>query len=121
MSDEPTRIYIEEWSAISPGDLGLKAVFQASEGMEVTFRQIVGWVTYNGRDPGLSLAKSGFLPVVVGDHTYPIAAHLVSGYIGTLPNDITAAGATQMVEDWRKKKTEREDQITINVPGVGKA
>lgn len=115
---EPTRIYIEQWSAISQGDLGLKAGYQVAEGGEVAFREIGGWITISGRDPGLALARNLFVPVVVADNGYPTRADYLPGFLGTFGKDLSPAEALKKSEEWR---TPQQEQIKPNVPGVGKA
>lgn len=93
----------EEWSAISPGDLGLKAAYWVNEpGGDFLFRPIVGWVTFTRRnllvptDP----AQRDFQPVVIADNYWPALAITVPKAIGVFPNDMNAEGVRATLEKW---------------------
>ena len=47
---DPKR-YLEDWSAITPTDFGLHAAYWTGKpGEPVTFRPILGWITYNAKE-----------------------------------------------------------------------
>lgn len=116
----PPRIYHEEWSSICPGDLGLKAGYLTPAGM-ASFRRIVGWVTWNGRDPGETSTKHGFFPIVVNDRGALCGAWQIScDYLGTFDVSLTEEEALKKSEEWRGSAQPQEPTL-INVPGLGKA
>ena len=68
--------YLEDWSAITPTDFGLHAAYWTGKPDEaVTFRPILGWITYNAKEVGSppdTLLKNGFGAVVLSDAWWPL-------------------------------------------------
>jgi hypothetical protein len=100
----PSPIYNEVWSAISQGDLGLKAGYWKDEpGGEVVFRPIVGWVTWFGSNMGAPTepTKRGFVAVVIAGTCFPtIAQHAYPKYVGVFPAEMSSDDARKKSEEW---------------------
>src|SRR6185369_9533789 len=88
--DEPNDdIFEETWSALTPGDLGLKVGY-LEDGGAVTFREIVGWVVFNSRSvKGTGVVRRGFGAIVIADNGFPAAAGNMPGYLGTFHKGMT--------------------------------
>lgn len=124
MTDEPKKdappppppLRPETWSAISQGDLGLKAVYRTLPNGPFSFRDIVGWVTYNVDDgPYPPSCRNGFVAVVLSDWHFPVFAWNVPGYIGVVPRAFDGRDVQQFIDSGPKQDP------PINVRGVGQA
>jgi hypothetical protein len=63
---------VEQWSSISQGDLGLKAMFWTDENKTaLTSRPIVGWITYGSKRVVDVIPNNGFLPIIIADNWLP--------------------------------------------------
>jgi hypothetical protein len=95
--------HAEIWSAISPGDLGLKMGF-GKEG-KVTFRKIIGWVTISSIQtapvPEKS-TRSNFHAVVLSDLNFPVLANFLPDALGVFPKAMSAKDAWEFSKRWRK-------------------
>ena len=118
---DPKR-YLEDWSAITPTDFGLQAAYWTGKPDEpVTFRPILGWITYNAKEVGSSpdtLLKNGFGAVVLSDAWWPLLAFQINDYGGVFPKTLDLETVKAKIAEWRSSGAE---QFRINVRGVGKA
>jgi len=123
MADQPKPQHHEMWSAISQGDLGLKAGFWSGEESDsLAFKPIVGWVSVVGRDVPSSPEvppKNGFYPVVLADHMYPTGAPMLPKYCGVFLKSMSESEAKTAALAWLKPKAGAEPQP--NVTGIGHA
>ncbi len=107
------------WSAISPGDLGLKAGFWTRKKEDpLTFREIVGWVSIATRvvpNP----AVNGFYAVILSNSMHPSLAMALEGYCGVFLKNMAAPDAKVRAMEWLDAKPGAEPQP--NVKGVGQA
>jgi len=96
------------WSAISSGDLGLKAGYWTGKDDDpLTFRPIVGWVTAMTRKVPFTDAdppKNGFYAVVLADDMYPTPAGLLANYCGVFLKKTKEDLAKQLALEWMRKK-----------------
>jgi hypothetical protein len=109
------RKFIETWSSISQGDLGLKAAYWKDETKEeILFRPIVGWLSYSAVEAGKSDAPStnGFVPVVIDDTWFPRSAWVLPNYVGVLLKEITAEDILERLKKAREAGTEETIQFT---------
>jgi hypothetical protein len=92
----------EMWSAISQGDLGLKAGFwTGKEGDTLTFRSIVGWVSVVSQDvPSEVPPKNGFFPVVLADYMLPTGAMFLPNYVGVFLKNMSDKEAKIASASW---------------------
>jgi len=118
---EPQRI-VEQWSALTPGDLGLKAGFYpAVEGGPVTFRPIVGWVSVTRHDRAAMTTTNLLIAVVVADVAVLMPATMLEGYLGTFPKQMTPAEAWRFSKQWRKANAGPNAQALVPTQAPGKA
>lgn len=122
-TEEQQKIYPERWSAITPNDLGLQAAYwNGKDDDPVTFRQIVGWITYSLDEvpnPSEKKSRNGFAAIVIADHWYPALAGSVPDYAGTVPKGLSSAEVLPRLKSWKGKPEASQDQV--NVLGVGRA
>lgn len=99
----PHLPFAEEWSSISPGDLGLRAIFwQDDSKTSITSRPIVGWVTFVARMVTDVIPKNGFAAVVIADWWLPALASLIPRYACIAPKDATDAEVlARMQGEWK--------------------
>ena len=118
---DPKR-YLEDWSAITPTDFGLHAAYWIGKAEDpVTFRPILGWITYNAKEIGSSpdtLLKKGFGAVVLSDAWWPLLAFQISDYGGVFPKTLELETIKTKIAEWRHSGAE---QFRINVREVGRA
>ena len=118
---DPKR-YLEDWSAITPTDFGLQAAYWSGKPEEpVTFRPILGWITYNAKEIGSSpdtLLKNGFGAVVLSDAWWPLLAFQINDYGGVFPKTLDLETVKAKIAEWRSSGAE---QFRINVREVGQA
>jgi hypothetical protein len=80
-------------SAITPGDLGLKAAYWNHKGGDVSFLPIVGWVSVT------NYVQAGAVPfaalVLSADHR-PVFANAIVDYVGTFPKGATSAQVEEL-------------------------
>lgn len=71
-----------EWSSISQGDLGLKAMYWTDDTKtSVTSLPIVGWISYSNKKVTDIVPINGFAPVVVSEEGWwPALASAVPRY-----------------------------------------
>lgn len=71
-----------EWSGISQGDLGLKAMYWTDDTKtSVTSLPIVGWISFSNKKVTDIVPINGFAPVVVSEEGWwPILASAVPRY-----------------------------------------
>lgn len=80
----------EEWSGISPGDLGMKAVYWKDEAKTgFTFRPIIGWITFGSRKLTDAVPTHGFAAIVIADWWLPALATGIKGHACIAPKDAT--------------------------------
>jgi hypothetical protein len=80
----------EEWSGITAGDLGYKAVYWTDDKKTaLRFRAIVGWITFSNRALHLTVPTHNFAAIVMGEHWLPSAAGNVALYHCIAPKDAT--------------------------------
>ena len=95
---DPKR-YLEDWSAITPTDFGLHAAYWTGKPDEpVTFRPILGWITYNAKEVGSppdTLLKNGFGAVVLSDAWWPLLAFQINDYGGVFQDSGSRDGQVQ--------------------------
>lgn len=117
------RVIQEQWSAISPGDLGLQAAYwTGNDDDPVSLRPIVGWITWTLReDPGPDDARprNGLTALVIADFWYPVLAPALPDFFAYVPRGLTEKDVLPQLRAWRGKP--RPEQPAINVPGVGRA
>jgi hypothetical protein len=121
--EEPKKKFVEQWSAISQGDLGLKAAYWTDDKKGVTFRPIVGWTTFTYREVGAPPdvgPSNSFAAVVISDFWFPVSASFVPNYAGVVPKDATAEQVLTKLQEFEKAGAPQEP-IGINVREVGKA
>jgi hypothetical protein len=116
------KVFIEEWSAMSQGDLGLHASYWTGQsGDPVIFRPIVGWVTFNARPvdapPGTPLTN-GFGAVVLSDTWWPVLASHIAHYGGVFPKDLSPEATMAKITEWRAPGAE---DIQMTGREIGKA
>jgi hypothetical protein len=113
---QPAKVLHEMWSAISPGDLGLKAGYwTGKEGDALTFRDIVGWATVVSREvPSDEPPKNDFFAVVLADNMFPVVATIVPHYCGVFLKAMAESEAKKAAVVWMK-------QPRPNVSGFGQA
>jgi hypothetical protein len=116
----------EVWSAISPGDLGLKAGYWTEKDSDpLTFKPIVGWITVLSREPPFTDSnppKNGFYPVVLADPLFsglmwPIVASNLPSYCGVFPKKMTERKAKALALEWTKKSGSTELQPNMGRTG----
>jgi hypothetical protein len=121
---DPNKKFIEQWSAIAPGDLGLKAaIWTDPEKKGVTFRPIVGWITYTYRElnaPPDVVPRNNFAPVVIGDDWVPTLLSFVPDYAGIVPKDLGEEQVIDRLRQWAAGGAAQEP-LAVNVRDVGKA
>ena len=100
-SAEATR-FVATWSAVSQGDLGLKAGIRTSAG-ELTFRPILGWVTVTERRVGTDEVSNQIHPLLLNDMGYPTLGIFVQGCVGVFPIGMTDAQAAEYSKRWTQK------------------
>jgi hypothetical protein len=102
MADQ--RQFLEEWTAVTPVDFGLQAAYWTRKAEdEVSFRPIVGWLTFNSREVGSSPDApfyNGFAAVVIGDFFWPVMANLIANFGGTVPKDMDPAMVKAQIAEW---------------------
>lgn len=92
---------IEEWSGISPGDLGLKAVYWTDDTCTaIVSRPIVGWITYAGRRLTDVLTNRGFAAIVIADFWVPVLAGAVPRFVGIAPKDKSDEEIIARMREW---------------------
>ena len=106
---EPPPIFHEWWSAISPGDLGLKAGYWTGNDSDpMTFLPIVGWVTVLMRKlpfiDDKNLPQNGFYPVVISDLMFPELANLLPNYCAIFLKDMTDDQAKAWIRERKKQR-----------------
>jgi hypothetical protein len=113
-----TTKFIAQWSAISPGDLGLRAAYwNGKAGDPVTFRAIVGWISFNAKEassPKDAPSENGFAPVVIDDRWFPRLAGQISNHVGVVPKDMRDEDVQKRVEDWDARR--QGAPVEINSP-----
>jgi len=116
--------FVEQWSAISPGDLGLKAAFWTGPDRKaLMFRPIVGWVTFTFREVGAPSdvgPSNNFAPVVISDFWLPTLASFLPDCAAIVPKDLTEEQVLTKLGEWAAAGAPQE-QLAINVRDVGKA
>lgn len=118
-----TKEFIEQWSAITPHDLGLKAAYWSGKSEDpITYRPIIGWLTITGRPtdaaPNTPLINK-FFPQVLSDNWWPMSSWTVPDYAGVVPKDISDEAAKEAITRWRKAPP--GEDVQVNVRGVGLA
>ncbi len=111
-SAESADGFATTWSALSPGDLGLKAGVCNKAG-ELTFCPILGWVTVTKRKIGTEEAISQLHPVLLNEVGYPTLAMFVRGCVGVFPKDMSDEQAVEFSKRWRDANKKRVSP-TIN-------
>lgn len=92
---------VEQWSAISQGDLGLKAVYwEDAAKTSITSRSIVGWITWTNRKLPDVVPFNGFAAIVIGDNWMPAAAQNLPGYACIAPNGATEEEIIARLREW---------------------
>lgn len=118
----PTPPPPEMWSGITAGDLGLKAVYWTGGTAEdgLTFRPIVGWITFNTIGPASPpYVPHGFAAIVISDAWLPTLASAVAGFQGVAPKDASNEVIKRQVEEWRAAG--EVHRARMNAPMVGEA
>ncbi|HXJ21104.1 MAG TPA: hypothetical protein VMT03_12810 [Polyangia bacterium] len=115
--------FVEQWSGITPHDLGLKAAYwSGKEDDPVVYRPVVGWMTVTGRatdaPPNTPLANQ-FFPLVLGDDWWPHSAWELTNYGGVVPKDIADDAVKEAIKKWRTKP--EGPDVQVNVRTVGQA
>jgi hypothetical protein len=92
---------IEHWSAISQGDLGLKAVYWTDDKkVAIISRPIVGWVSYTVRRVTDILQERGFAAVVITDRWFPTIASFLPRYFCIAPKDAPDDEIIETASKW---------------------
>jgi len=116
---EPPAAYHEWWSAISPGDLGLKAgEWTGKDSDPMTFRPIVAWVTVMMRKLPFTDANppdNRFLPVALSDTMFPVLAGLIPTHCGVFLKNMTEAEAKVRAREWMNKPGAKPLQPTMGM------
>lgn len=120
MAEQPKPQHHEMWSAISPGDLGLKAGFWTGKEKDpLDFKSIVGWVSVVSRTaPSDTPPQNGFHPVVLADNMYPVGAPLLPRYCGVFLKEMTESEAKRVAATWRNASSGVEPQPNVKGTGV---
>jgi hypothetical protein len=86
----PPPLSTEEWSGISSGDLGFKAVYWTDANKTaLVSRPILGWITFSNRLLQNAIPRHGFAAVVAGDNWLPALAGWVPNHHCIAPKDAT--------------------------------
>jgi hypothetical protein len=87
-SPEIPRIF--EWTSMSQGDLGMKAVYWTDE-TKTTFksRPIVGWLTFSVRSLESALPFNHFSGIVINDNWVPAPVGALRNLYCIAPKDAT--------------------------------
>jgi len=95
----------EWWSAISPGDLGLKVGYWAGKDADpLIFKPIVGWVTVLSRKmPSEDPPNNIFCPIVLSDRMFPALPTAVPNYCGVFLKDMSEEDAKKRAEEWMNR------------------
>ena len=118
----PPQRFVEQWSAITPGDLGLKAGYSpAVEGGAVTFRPIIGWVSVTRHDRVDGTTVNQFLAVVISDLAAPAPATRLPRFLGVFPLPMSPEEAWSFSAQWRKQDADPEAQVVVATQPPGKA
>ena len=81
---------VEEWSSISQGDLGLRAVYWTDDHKTaIASRTIVGWITFLSRRITDVLPNRGFAAIVIGDNWLPVLATSIPRSVCIAPKDVS--------------------------------
>ena len=102
----PAKIFHETWSAISPGDLGLRAVYRGDDG-KLVYRQNLGWVSISCTNVmSTENSFSGFYPVVLSDLMIPVLASLIPGYQAIVLKDMNDTMVEGKLKEWSTGQTQ---------------
>lgn len=105
-SGAPEKV-VELWSAIVPGDLGLKAgYYPEGRGESVSFKPLLGWITVTARGVDSGNVRNQFIGVVMGPLSVPVPATIVPGYLGVFPNSMAPHEAWDFSARWRPAGTD---------------
>ncbi len=119
---EPAPIFHELWSAISPGDLGLKVGYWTWKDSDpMIFRPIVGWVTAMIRTPPFTDGnppKNGFYPVVLSK-MFPVLGGLLPNYCAAFLKEMTEDEAKDQAREWRESNASGSDTSELLQPTMG--
>ena len=86
----PPRPFIEQWSAMTPGDFGYKAVYWTDEKKTAfEYREIIGWVVYGTRPAESLIPMHGFAAIVRGPQWVPVASVNVPNLHCIAPKEAT--------------------------------
>jgi hypothetical protein len=97
----PTIPSVEDWSAISQGDLGLKAVYWTDETKTaIMSRPIVGWVTYGTREATQAIPRHGFAAVVIAPWWLPVLAGAIPNHACIAPKDANDQEILTRMREW---------------------
>jgi hypothetical protein len=113
MADEPKPPpprFIEQWSAITPGDFGLQAGFRGPRRGEVFFRPILGWLTATSRNEDTGDVTNGIHAVVMGFVSAPFPAPLIAGYLGVFPKTMAPHEAWEYSKRWRTETVQDDEE-----------
>jgi len=99
----PAPVIPELFSAITPGDFGLKAGYWTGEDSDpMTFRPVLGWVTVTSLPPYTEAnpPKNLFWPLVLSDRMYPVLAIAVPNCRGVFLKDMPEDQAKVRSQEW---------------------
>jgi hypothetical protein len=102
-ADAATVRFVARWSAVSQGDLGLKAGIRNDAG-QLTFRPILGWVTVTERKVGTEEVSNQIHPLLLNDRGYPTLGIFVQGCVGVFPVAMSDEQAAEFSKQWTEKK-----------------
>jgi hypothetical protein len=91
--------FAASWSAVSQGDLGLKAGIRNQAG-QLVFRPILGWVTVTERQIGTEEVSNQLHPVMLNDVGYPTLGMFIDGCVGVFPKDMSDEQASEFSRRW---------------------
>jgi hypothetical protein len=101
-NSSPKVVVVETWSAIVPGDFGLKAgYYPEAEGDSVLFRPLLGWITVTARGLESGTQRNDFIGVVMSPLSAPVPATLLRGYLGVFPITMAPHEAWEFSARWR--------------------
>jgi hypothetical protein len=122
MADDPKSVppaphvhfpLVEEWSSISQGDLGLKAMYWTDDSKTaLTSRPIVGWITFGSKRVIDVVPKSGFAAVVIADNWMPAVVGAVPRHACIAPKDAANDQIIAKMAEWGAKPNPAPSGLT---------